>query len=206
MSDLVAYMERVIDRKLRPSKYLGFYRYRVNSDNGPGVKSSRPDLRPVDTSLGLPDLLATDKALGCAGVFSKLRQTSEVLVGFEGGRPSAPFVAWVLPVDAQEVELSSSGKVRVTSSKFDLVQLVAEPVAIASKVTGAVVRGAESATAIVSWAALVTAIVEPPVGPPGPIAVSLANAVAKVGAFAAIASSLGSDFPVGCASTKLESV
>lgn len=115
MADLSSIVSAIVERLTRPWRtFLGFYAYRVQSQTG-----ERVTLQSVGTSL--PDQLHLDKAHGMAGQSEQCALGSIVLVGFQGGDPGAPFVAFYLPsvpvratVDATTtIELGAGGAVPV---------------------------------------------------------------------------------------------
>lgn len=113
MSDLRDIVESLVHRVIKNHKYYGHYRYRVREDRGPTTQTSRPDLEPVRQDIGLPVLPATDKTFGAPGIFAKMKSGTDVLVGFEGGNSSFPYVAAFLPTAATDVEFVVSGVVKV---------------------------------------------------------------------------------------------
>lgn len=75
------------------AKYGRFYEYRVISMAG-----DRAQLQSVSkTADGVPDILPVSVWAGASGYRAKLRPASRVLVGFRGGDPSKPFVAFYEP-------------------------------------------------------------------------------------------------------------
>lgn len=115
MASLDTLVSAIVERLTRPWRtFLGFYAYRVQSQTG-----ERVTLQSVGTSL--PDQLHLDKAHGMAGQSEQCALGSIVLVGFQGGDPGAPFVAFYLPsvpvratVDATTtIELGAGGAVPV---------------------------------------------------------------------------------------------
>jgi hypothetical protein len=115
MASLDTLVSAIVERLTRPWRtFLGFYAYRVQSQTG-----ERVTLQSVGTSL--PDQLHLDKAHGMAGQSEQCALGSIVLVGFQGGDPGAPFVAFYLPsvpvratVDATTtIELGAGGALPV---------------------------------------------------------------------------------------------
>ena len=115
MASLDTLVAAIVERLTRPWRtYLGFYAYRVQAQDG-----ERLTLQSVGTSL--PDQLHLDKSHGMAGAAEQCALGSIVLVGFQGGDPGAPFVAFYLPsvpvratVDASAtIELGAGGVVAV---------------------------------------------------------------------------------------------
>lgn len=91
MADLSSIVASIVERLTRPWRtFLGFYPYRVQAQDG-----ERLTLQSVGTAL--PDQLHLDKAHGMAGAGEQCALGSIVLVGFQGGDPGAPFVAFYLP-------------------------------------------------------------------------------------------------------------
>jgi len=199
-------IERIAERLLSGrAKYFGLYRYAVSTDSGPATKFLSPDLRPVNTSLGLPTLTATQKMSGAHGLYARMRDDMQVLVGFEGGDANAPFVAAYVPSDASALELSATGKVTISSASSAVPVLPPTAVALASRVVSAITAQGAAISALASWAALVTPLLEPPI-PGGPLTAALAVVAAQVGTAAVDVSTVGQEHPVGCVSSKLESV
>lgn len=200
-------IEQIVDRLVSGRvRYFGLYRYAVTTETGPTTKAREPDLRPVNTSIGLPrTLTATQKMTGSHGVFSRLRNDSQVLVGFEGGDVNAPFLAAYVPDDAVALELSATGKVTISSASSAVPVLPPTAVALASRVVSAITAQGAAISALASWAALVTPLLEPPI-PGGPLTAALAVVAAQVGTAAVDVSTVGQEHPVGCVSSKLESV
>ncbi|MFT3773016.1 MAG: hypothetical protein QM820_47135 [Minicystis sp.] len=90
LRDLVAHWTR-------KTRFYGFYPYKVDDE-----AVERVSLKAIGVVDGLPsevfpDQLHVDKAHGIAGVRSTLTKDSIVLVGFKGGDPGSPFVAFYLP-------------------------------------------------------------------------------------------------------------
>jgi hypothetical protein len=88
----------LVERLTRASKFYGFYLYEVQSDGD----TAKPSLVAVEGPPGLPasvlpDQLATSKAHGLPGATSTLVAGTQVLLGFMGGNPGRPFVAFYLP-------------------------------------------------------------------------------------------------------------
>jgi hypothetical protein len=84
----------------RKTRFFGFYPYKVLED-----ATGRPTLQAVGLVDGLPsevfpDQRYLDKAHGLPGVTSTLVKDAIVLVGFKGGDPGSPFVAFYLPGQA----------------------------------------------------------------------------------------------------------
>lgn len=126
MSDLRDMIETIVRVVTKNNKYYGCYRFRVNEDKGPTTQTSRPDLVPVQSDLGLKPILATDKSFGSHGLFAKLKPGREVLVGFEGGDSNKPYIAAFLPGEAIGIELVVDNKVKVVGT----IPGVAQPVAL----------------------------------------------------------------------------
>ena len=200
LQDLIA----IIEHKLKPTRYYGFYRYRVVGGSGVGVRGSRPDLEAVSTVPGLPDILACDKVSGMPGLSHRLSKSTdnltiaeEVLVGFEGGNPTRPFVAFYLG-RAQELEvaLDGVGKMSVVGPSAD-IPAPPVPVALAGQplqLWVVMMRGT-----LVATTAALKATAE---ATGDAVAIGLANAVAT--AAQSIPSNIGADYPVGMVSTRLK--
>lgn len=116
MSDLRDMIENIVRAVTKRHKYYGLYRYRVNEDKGPTTQTSRPDLNPVQTDIGLKTILAAEKSFGSHGLFAKLKPGSEVLIGFEGGDSNRPFISAFIPSEATGIELVVDDVVKVVGT------------------------------------------------------------------------------------------
>lgn len=98
-------LRAVMDRVYARTKFHGFYLYEVAADHATLAANGTHDpgqerltLRRVSEVRGLPDQPTVEKRYGAHGVNCRSTPGSMVLVGFEGGDPSRPFVAHYLPV------------------------------------------------------------------------------------------------------------
>lgn len=74
------------------AEYSRFYEYIVIAMSG-----DRVELKCVNPSEGMPDILPGSVWAGASGYKATLTPSSRVLVGFRGGDPSRPFVAFYEP-------------------------------------------------------------------------------------------------------------
>jgi hypothetical protein len=104
--------ERIVAHLTRKTRFYGFYLYEVTLDLPLDPRASAPSsaaqavtstcsLVPLESWDGLPAQILTDqlyipKAHGLPGAASQLAPGTQVLVGFIGGSPAKPFVAFYL--------------------------------------------------------------------------------------------------------------
>jgi hypothetical protein len=96
MKGFMEEMRDLVAQWTRGTRFYGFFPYKVVDDT-----TGRPSLQAVGVVDGLPsaifpDQLYLDKAHGIPGTTSNLAKDTVVLVGFQGGDPGAPFVAFYL--------------------------------------------------------------------------------------------------------------
>lgn len=91
MLDLPEAFRRIYELLSRKTAYHPLHAYVVQEQIG-----TRLTVRPVGSSPKLPDGLALDKAHGIAGASEVCAVGSVVLVGFQGGEPSRPYIAGYL--------------------------------------------------------------------------------------------------------------
>lgn len=108
---------RIVDALTAPMRFYGFYLYEANADPTPDPHSSAPppvgtaSLTAVESFDGLPaeilaDQLYIPKAHGIPGTTSSLAKGTIVAVGFVGGNPARPFVAFYLPGQPTPIEVN----------------------------------------------------------------------------------------------------
>jgi hypothetical protein len=94
----------IVKKLLEPTKYYGFYPYIVESFAG-----GRPNLRPVDAKYDVPPLKSADRIPGFTGAEETFPDGTLVLVGFVGGDPSRPFVAFTQPTIPTAITVTVNG-------------------------------------------------------------------------------------------------
>lgn len=139
----------------RPTRWLGLYVYRITQDVGGGCS-----LVPFGDVPGLPTLEQAPKVYGIPGVSSTIPDGAGgplVLVGFQGGRPSAPYVAGYLSAGQPgplTLRLEAQNEIRLGGA-------AAKPLAIAQTVdsnTGAIVAKLNALCALAGVAPLGPAV------------------------------------------------
>lgn len=103
---------RSVARKATNIESARFYEYRVIEMQG-----DRVALQVVDTTDGVPDLIPVSVWAGISGYKAMLRPSSHCLVGFRGGKASAPFIAFYEPPEAdgwRPVELDLDAVTKLT--------------------------------------------------------------------------------------------
>lgn|GEM_PF-974693 len=93
--------------------YSRFYEFRVVAMAG-----DRVELQAVNPSDGIPDLIPVSVWAGTSGYKAALTPSSQVLVGFRGGDPQRPFIAFYEPPENDgwrpvELNLDATDKVSV---------------------------------------------------------------------------------------------
>lgn len=96
-------LQRAIEgaiRALVPVDYLAIYPCKVIAQQANGSLDLRPE------RAGLPDLSGVPIRCGLPGCKVTVAAGARVLVGFEGGRPDAPYAAlWVESAPATKIEI-----------------------------------------------------------------------------------------------------
>jgi len=137
---LGAMFEALIDALMARTRYYGFYLYRVASvSSGLGGGEGSHTIAQHDTSkdeindsgagklkllrvgdvAGLDDAIGVDKLYGSHGIHSKAVPGSYVLLGFEGGEKSKPFVAFYLPSLPTWLVLDAVDYIRIITGTDD---------------------------------------------------------------------------------------
>jgi hypothetical protein len=142
---------RIVEHITKKTRYYGFYPYRVVEQVG-----DRLSLQAVGSVEGLPDQLLLDKAHGFAGVKEVCAPASLVLVGFQGGSPGAPFIAFFLPSTPVSVTIDAQTEIRLGDA------------------VGSVIRSGD--TVSISGPNPVTGTITFTPGPPGPLTPSKVKA------------------------------
>lgn len=120
---------RIVAHLTRKTRFYGFYLYEVKTDldidprgSGPSTVgqavTSTTSLIPIEGPAGLPasilgDQMYIPKAHGLPGAASQLAPGTRVLVGFIGGNPGEPFVAFYLGGQPLPVAISVSASNRI---------------------------------------------------------------------------------------------
>jgi hypothetical protein len=117
--------QRIVDALTARTRFYGFYLYEANADPSPDPHSGNPppvgtaSLTAVEAFDGLPATLMADqlyipKAHGLPGASSSIAAGTIVGVGFIGGNPARPFVAFYLPGQPLplEVHVNASSAIR----------------------------------------------------------------------------------------------
>lgn len=94
----------IVKKFVEPTKYYGFYPYIVES-----FTADRLFLRPVDAKFGVPRLKSVERIPGFTGAAESFPIDSLVLVGFIGGDPNRPFVAFTQPTTPTEITVTING-------------------------------------------------------------------------------------------------
>lgn len=94
----------IVKKLIEPTKYYGFYPYIVESFAG-----GRPNLRPVDAKYDVPPLKSADRIPGFTGAEETFPDGTLVIVGFVGGDPSRPFVAFTQPTIPTAITVTVNG-------------------------------------------------------------------------------------------------
>lgn len=102
-SDLIKLIE---ERVFSKARFYGFYLYRIQrqpdhamagGDSDGEVNGEFSTATPVDTSGDLPPMVRIQKVYGVSGLSCINNDPELVLVGFQGGNPNKPFIAFYLP-------------------------------------------------------------------------------------------------------------
>lgn len=118
-SRLARGLRRFVDH-VRSDRMLGVWAYQVVRQNTDG----RLELRPVEASIGLPDVGPVKAWPGIAGASATVEAGAEVLVEFVNGDRRKPIVRGFAPKDGSghvptEVVLASSGTVKLADAGAD---------------------------------------------------------------------------------------
>lgn len=101
--------ESILDAVGARQRFHGFYRYEVA-----GNDAAQATLRRVGDVSGLPDEIPiADKRYGAHGVTCESRDGQQVLVGFEGGDPSIPYVAHYLPGNPKIITVDAVDTIQI---------------------------------------------------------------------------------------------
>lgn len=103
MADLTDLIVGIVRHLLAPTRYYGFYAYRVVAQEA----ADKVSLQAVGGPKGLPDVPYAPKASGLAGATEECTPGTLVLVGFQGGDPGAPFIAFRLPSTPKSVTVNA---------------------------------------------------------------------------------------------------
>lgn len=108
----LALVESIVDA-IRPAvRHYGFYLYEVVKDDG-----ARTTLRRVGDAGGNPDLPGMiDKLYGAHGITCVSTEASQVLVGFEGGNPARPFVAFYVPKNPVSMLIDADDTIQIATT------------------------------------------------------------------------------------------
>lgn len=120
---------RIVAHLTRKTRFYGFYLYEVKTDldldprssgaaSSAQANTSTTSLVPIEGPAGLPasilgDQMYIPKAHGLPGAASQLAPGTRVLVGFIGGNPGEPFVAFYLGGQPLPVAISVSASDRI---------------------------------------------------------------------------------------------
>lgn len=114
-------LHALLDRVWARTRWHGFYLYEVREDharvgaNGAHrPEDDRLSLRRVgEEPAGLPDMVTAEKRYGAFGLFSKATVGDLVLVGFEGGSPARPYVAFRVPANPEHLLVDADSYVQI---------------------------------------------------------------------------------------------
>lgn len=196
--DVKRKLDQFADRILGRVRFFGLYRYRARiADVTPPAK---PDLVPINVKLGLPVVKASVLTFGTPGMSGRITNRTIVVIAFEGGDPASPFAHSFVDGEAYDLTIEVSQALTVRAASSPLVSKVAlvDPLLDWVSTLGAHV------SAIQTWMGIATPLIEPPVGPPGPLALALTATGATRAALSAASTTLGQDYPAGAASTKIK--
>lgn len=105
-------VERIVAAVKPAVRFYGFYLYEVDKDDG-----ARTTLRRVGEAGGNPDLPGMiDKLYGSHGITCVSTEASQVLVGFEGGNPARPFVAFYVPKNPISMLLDADQTIQIMTT------------------------------------------------------------------------------------------
>lgn len=108
----LALVERILAAIKPAVRFYGFYLYEVTGDD-----RTRVTLRRVDDSGGYPDLPGKiDKPYGAHGYTCVSTVGSQVLIGFEGGNPARPFVAFCVPKNPVSVLVDADDTIQIATT------------------------------------------------------------------------------------------
>src|SRR5689334_10527578 len=113
MSELKRKLDQFADSILKRAKYLGLYRYKARFVGAPPEK---PDLVPVNTSIGLPTLKACELSHGTPGTTSRINNRTIVWIAFEGGDPNAACIHSFGSEEADEITIEVVEDVTIRGS------------------------------------------------------------------------------------------
>lgn len=113
-------IEAILDKVWRRTKFHGFYLYEVVEDHSRTDASGahepakeRLTVRKLGDVKGLPDQPTVEKRYGMHGQYAKATVGDQVLVGFEGGVPSHPFIAFRLPSNPEHVLVDADSYIQI---------------------------------------------------------------------------------------------
>lgn len=116
----------VRDRVWKRARWHGFYLYEVTAEHSTKLENGAHDLakerlslRKVGDIQGLPDLPRVEKRYGMAGQFETLTAGDRVLVGFEGGSPARPYIAFRVPTTPTDVLIDADSFVQIGTTDPD---------------------------------------------------------------------------------------
>lgn len=105
-------VERIVDAVKPAVRFYGLYLYDVDKDDG-----ARTTLRRVGDAGGNPDLPGMiDKLYGSHGITCVSTAASQVLVGFEGGNPARPFVAFYVPKNPVSMLIDADEEIQIATT------------------------------------------------------------------------------------------
>jgi len=105
-------VERIMDAVKPAVRFYGFYLYEVGKDDG-----DRTTLRRVGDAGGNPDLPGMiNKLYGSHGITCVSTEASQVLVGFEGGNPARPFVAFYVPKNPVSMLIDADQTIQIMTT------------------------------------------------------------------------------------------
>lgn len=108
----LALVERILEAIKPAVRHYGFYLYEVVKDDG-----ARTTLRRVGDAGGNPDLPGMiDKLYGAHGITCVSTEASQVLVGFEGGNPARPFVAFYVPTNPVSMLIDADETIQIATT------------------------------------------------------------------------------------------
>jgi hypothetical protein len=113
----------------------GHYRYRVVAISG-----ERLQLQAVRAAPGLPDQVAVTP-WGVAGIHAVPKLSSEVMIAFEEGSASRPFVSHFVDGVAAKSVLAQKGNEQPAARKGDVVTILLPPLVLSGTINGAPFTG-----------------------------------------------------------------
>jgi len=94
----------IVKKLLEPTRYYGFYPYIVESFAG-----EKPNLLPVDATYDVPPLKSVDRIPGFTGAVETYLTGTLVIVGFVGGNPARPFIAFTQDTTPTTITVTVNG-------------------------------------------------------------------------------------------------